>query len=162
MLIQTATSMAEHDTGEALMPQTWEVVLSGFPTSTSGRIVLPRAPLVSVDSIVYVDGDGEEQTLTGSPAMFRVKPSGAVALAEVEPLADEIWPTTLTQADAVTITFQAGYESADLIPGPIRSGMCLAIAELYKQRSLSVQNTIQNVPSVLQLERFWKPRPSWV
>lgn len=45
----------------ALMPQTWEATLDGFP---SCRWRFPIGPVVSVEAIVYDDEDGDEQTFT--------------------------------------------------------------------------------------------------
>lgn len=154
-LIRAATDACEDATHEALMPQTWALTLSGFPC---GEIVLPRPPLMNVTSFAYVDEDGDPQTLAGSPAEYEVVPSGRFAKAKLTPVFDGVWPSTRVQADAVTVTYQAGYASADVIPERYIQGICLMVGELYKQRSLSVQNTIQNVPAVLGLERFWRPR----
>jgi len=154
-LIKAATDACEEATHEALPVQTRQIILSGFPW---GAIVLPGPPLIEVDSLAYVDDDGDSQTLAGSPAEYAVIPSGRVAKAKVTPLYGETWPSTRVQEDAVTVTFECGYEDATAIPERYITGICLMVGELYKQRSLSVQNTIQNVPAVLQLERFWQPR----
>lgn len=154
-LIKAATDACEDATHEALMPQTWELTLSGFPC---GAIVLPRPPLVSVTTLAYVDDDGDDQVLAGSPAEYEVIPSGRFAKAKLTPLFDATWPDTRVQLDAVTVTYEAGYATAEDIPERYITGICLMVGELYKQRSLSVQSVIQNVPAVLQLERFWRPR----
>ena len=46
--------------GMALMPQTWEYSLAGFPR---GCIRLPLGPVVSVTSITYTDAGGNTQTV---------------------------------------------------------------------------------------------------
>src|SRR4030067_2296692 len=60
MLITAARKMAETYTLHALVTQTWELVLDGFPT---GGIVVPMPPLQSVTSVKYIDTDGVQQTL---------------------------------------------------------------------------------------------------
>jgi len=154
-LIKAATRACEEATHEAIMPQTRQIILSGFPW---GAIVLPGPPLINVESLAYVDEDGDSQTLAGSPAEYEVIPSGPVEKAKLTPLYDESWPSTRCQADAVTVTFECGYEDVTAIPEPYITGILLMVGELYKQRSLSVQNTIQNIPAVLQLGQFWLPR----
>src|ERR671912_2041068 len=44
----------------SLMPQTWELVLDGYPTS---EIRLPTAPVASITSVKYDDSLGIEQTI---------------------------------------------------------------------------------------------------
>ena len=46
--------------GRALVTQTWEMKLYGFPLD---GVEIPIAPVQSVISITYVDSDGAEQTL---------------------------------------------------------------------------------------------------
>jgi len=152
-LIAAATSAAEHDTGRALMPQARELVLNRFPC---GRIVLPRLPLIAVDEIAYVDLDGAEQVLTGSPEEFRTVPSSDWTRGEVWPLHNAIWPATRCQEDAVRVRYRAGYDSASERFDLIVAGIGLMVGELYKQRSLSV-HAVHNTPSVLALRRFWEP-----
>lgn len=149
--IKAATDLCEEQTQEALMPQTWQLVLDRFPW---GDIVLPRPPLISVDAIAYFDGDNALQTLTGSPAQFEVVLAGQYEPARVRPSFGTCWPSTACRPDAVTITFVAGYADADDIPESYITGIALCVGELYKQRSLSVQMP-NNTPATLNLDRFW-------
>jgi uncharacterized phiE125 gp8 family phage protein len=152
--LAAATQAAEHDTQRALMPQTWEQVMSGFPTS--GYIVLERPPLVEITSVAYYDEDNAAQTLAGSPAEYRIVPSGAYSKAQILPLAGETFPTTYARPDAVTITYECGYEdTTDPELVHIGHGIALMVGELYKQRTLSVQS-VRNTPSVLDTRRFWR------
>lgn len=153
-LIRASTQAAEDRTQRALTPQTWQMVLSGFPCS--GRIVLERPPLVSVTSVAYYDRAGDAQELAVSPAEFLTVPSGAYSKAEIRPLAGETWPSTATRPDAVTVTYRCGYEEPTAEYELIKVGIGLMVGELYKQRTLSV-HAVHNTPSVLQLERFWRP-----
>lgn len=145
---------AEEATQRALKLQTWQMVLSGFPAS--GQIVLERPPLIDVLSLTYYDADNAAQELAVSPAEFSVVPSGRYSKAIVTPVAAATFPTTYTRQDAVTVTYTAGYED-DNDPELVRicTGIALAVGEFYKTRTLSVQG-INNTPSVLQLERFWR------
>jgi uncharacterized phiE125 gp8 family phage protein len=158
-LIKAATEEAEDYTQRALMPQTWELVSSGFPESNRG-IVLPRPPLIDIVSFAYYDSAGDLQSLAVSPAAYRLVASGKVTKAELWPLENESWPATQTRPDAVTVTFEAGYPEVPGFPGNsvphnILAGIGLMVGELYKQRTLSV-HTVRNTPAVLQVERFWK------
>jgi uncharacterized phiE125 gp8 family phage protein len=137
----------------AISPQTWELMLSGFPWS--GRIVLPIAPVIGVSSVAYYDSAGDAQELAVSPQEFALLPSGQYAAAEIRPLAGACFPATACRPDAVTVTFTAGYldESSPALQH-VLAGIGLFVGELYRQRTLSVLGTTV-VPATLRLERFW-------
>jgi uncharacterized phiE125 gp8 family phage protein len=149
--IGAATDACEKDTGRALAPQTWELILSRFPYG-SRPIVIPRLPLITIDSVSYVDEDGVDQTLAGSPAEYVVIPSGEFQRAQITPLYDATWPATRYQPQAVTITFTCGYESNEY-PETLLAGIGLLVGEMYKTRTLSADGQDR---SQLQLSRFWR------
>lgn len=153
LCIAAARGMFEGQTGRLLGTRTVELVLDKFPT---GAIRLPFPPVISVTSIAYIDGDGVTQTLTGSPEEFlAVLPSGPYAgPAHLYPLYGESWPTARAQANAVTVTFEAGY-AVDDTPKLVQAGMALVVGELYKQRSLSVQEP-NNTPAAIGATRCWQ------
>ena len=152
-LIKAATEEAEEMTQRALMPQTWQMILSGFP---SGDIVLERPPLIEVTSFAYTDTDGNAQTLAVSPLDFQVVPSGKYQKARLRPLVTESWPSALSGEDAVTITYTAGFqEPLDPQLEYIRRGIAVLVGELYKQRSLTVVGT-SIVPAPMDLSRFFR------
>lgn len=141
-LIASAREGAEHLTGRALMAQTLELALDGFP----GAIKLPMPPLVSVTSVTYVDLVGVAQTLPDTdytvdsysePA--RIVPAYGVCC----------WPSTRCQANAVLVRYQAGY---DAVPDQIKSWMLLRIGMLYEQRQAVVSGvSVASIPGVDRL-----------
>lgn len=153
-LIIECTEQAEEETQRALMPQTWQMILSGFP---AGDIVLERPPFIEMVSFEYVDGDGATQTLAVSPLDFQVIPSGKYRKARLRPLSGASWPaSTQTGVDAVTITYRAGYsDDQDPQLSLISRGIALMAAELYKTRTLSIVGTSVS-QATLDLTRFWK------
>lgn len=159
-LIRTSYRQAERATQRALIPQTKALVMSRFPPG-AGVIVVPRPPLLSIEEIAYVDPDGVEQTLIGSPEEYNVRtPAGPHAVhGTIWPLYDATWPETRTQPDAVVITFRCGYALAGSpavadIPEDILDGRLLMIGELYKQRSESVHAFNQN-PAIIRARDLW-------
>lgn len=108
--------------GRAYVAQTWKVTLDRFPNggeewaagldyyaaadkNAPGIVRLPRPPLLQVSGVAYADVNGAAQTLATS---------GYTVDTESEPGRlylpyNTSWPTTRTQAGAVTITFVAGY-----------------------------------------------------
>lgn len=156
-LIETAYRRAERVTQRALAPQTWTLNLDRFPLC--GEIVLPKPPLISVESIVYVDDDGVEQTW--SDALYTVvAPSGPYAAkGRILPAYDESWPTTRCVPNAVQVTFRCGYSDGGSpehheIPEDIQHGMLLVIGELYKQTSESVHAFNQNPAMIRSRDLF--------
>ncbi|QIM48985.1 hypothetical protein G9Q38_07215 [Pusillimonas sp. DMV24BSW_D] len=125
-LIVAARQGAEHLTGRALMPQTFELGLDGFVD----KIKLPMPPLVSITSLTYVDVAGNVQVLDSAdyevdtysePAKI-VRPYGT------------FWPATKCQPNAVMIRYEAGYANATDVPSQIKSWMLLRIGSLYSNR----------------------------
>jgi uncharacterized phiE125 gp8 family phage protein len=158
-LIRVARRAAERVTRRALVPQTWRLVMSGFPCG--GPIVVPKPPLQSVTAITYIDEDGVEQTWGGSPLPYEVvAPSGPQArYGLIAPAYEQVWPTTRRQLEAVTVEFIAGYPETGSpaeaqIPEDITHGMLLMIGELYKQRSESVHAFNQN-PALIRARDLW-------
>lgn len=156
-LIATAYRMAERRTRRALMPQTWALLLEGFP---GGALRLPRPPLLEVVSIEYIDDAGAEQTLATSAYQVR-QPTGPYArYGEIWPAVDSTWPSTQAgRIDAVTVTYRCGYTDggspeAPAVPQDILHGMLLVIGELYKQRSESVHAINQN-PALIRARSLW-------
>jgi uncharacterized phiE125 gp8 family phage protein len=98
-----ARQYAENRTWLSILEKTYEYKLDSFP---QGIIELPRPPVISVDSIEYVDTSENTQTLSDSK--YRVDTDSYPARIEN---VDDNWPETEDQIDAVTITFKAGFTS---------------------------------------------------
>lgn len=147
---------AESFTNLALIPQTFRMVLSGFP---AWGIYFDRPPLISVDAVEYVDDGGEAQTISGSPAEydFRTPDGRRPRRGWVSPLSGASWPITRAQSNALVITYTAGYPLVNgvaSIPEAITHGRLLLIGELYKQRSESVAG-ISMSPAFRTARSLW-------
>jgi uncharacterized phiE125 gp8 family phage protein len=88
--------------GRALVEQTWELALDRFPLC----IELPLPPLISVDSITYIDVNGD--TVTIDPDKYQVVVEG-FRKAMVVPAYRLVWPVPRDVRQAVRVTFTAGY-----------------------------------------------------
>lgn len=155
-LLRASYRQAERKTLRSLIPQTWRLVMNAFPW---GDIVLDRPPLLSVTSIEYVDQNGDDAALDGSPLEYEVDaPSGPTAgRGRIRPVSGGSWPSARTQGNAVTVTFRAGYDlvnSIASIPEDITDGRLLWIAERYKQRSLSV-HALNQTDAVIRARSLW-------
>jgi uncharacterized phiE125 gp8 family phage protein len=133
MAIQAAREEAEHQTGRALITQTWERVLDAFP---AGAIQLGNPPIISITSVKYFDVNGVEQTLSASAyTLDSVKMPGWLLPSAAYPT----WPST--QADTpntVRVRFTCGYGAASAVPAKVRRWILLRIGTLHEHRQESV------------------------
>ncbi len=121
--------------GICLITQTWKLSLDSFPSEIS----IPLRPCQSIDAITYLDGNGTLQTLA-APS-YRVTGIGSIDGARIAPAYGTSWPATLPVADAVSITFTAGFGSTSAsIPEPLRLAVAMRAAHLYEHRE-SVTDT---------------------
>lgn len=122
-------------TARALVQQTWDVYFSTFPDDVG--LKLPFPPLISVDSISYLDADGVSQTLATSVYMVTKTEPAFVKLK-----ANQSWPDVLEQADCITVRMTCGYspgddsptDYAENVPQSIKAAMKLVIGDLYQNR----------------------------
>jgi uncharacterized phiE125 gp8 family phage protein len=158
-LFRTAVTYGERFTRRAWGPQTWALLCDRFPC----EFVLPWPPLIEVQSIQYVDDNGDPQTL--SPTLYQVSPAVGrrnpyAQKARIRPAYGETWPTTRYQMDAVTVTYEAGYVDTTSpaqpdIPEDLIAGALLVVGELYKVRSESVHTINQN-EAVIRARDLWR------
>ncbi len=136
-LIPAARELVEIFLRRALITQTWELTLDGFPWNrylvySVSAIDIPRPPLQSVEWIKYTDTAGQVQTMR--PDQYVVDASsdqmGRVALAWTE-----FWPLTRYTINSVAIRFKAGYgDSPEDVPPGIRLAICRQVSDLYENR----------------------------
>ena len=152
-LIETARREAEGYLRCALISQQWDLRLDAFADVM--EIELP--PLITVDSISYLDSDGNSQTLATSvyDADIYRRP-GRVTLGY-----GQSWPSTRATPNAVTIRFTAGYgTAASDVPADIRHAILFLVADLYKNReSISFGQIPHELPvsarALLWQHRAW-------
>ena len=124
--IEAAAGWVEKYTGHLL---TERPVTLKFPRFGS-ELRLAIAPIKSVDSVTYLDGDGAEQTLTGARLY-----QGALL-----PQANTSWPATLSKSD-VEVTVTAGYAEGD-VPAELKQAVMLLTSHQYENREAVVVGTI--------------------
>lgn len=154
-LVASATDWMEEYLDRALIQQTWELRMLAWPWDAI--IELPRAPVLSITSVKYLDLDGVEQTL--DPAQYRLVVQDRFR-ARIEPTYQANWPTGRYQSDAVRVRYLTGYapnnasppDYAVNVPAPIKHGLLMLVAELYENRETSLVNStlVQN-PAWLNL-----------
>ena len=123
-MLHDATRLAEHETGQCLMPQTWRLTLDAFPPA----LKLTRVPVASVTSIQYTDTAGVLQTL--DPADYALDTTDAYASAYIVPAYGTSWPATRDQINAVSVTYVAGYADAASVPSQLKRQVKIFVAML--------------------------------
>jgi uncharacterized phiE125 gp8 family phage protein len=157
--LKDAREWAESVTGRQLLQADWKLTLDRWPC---GPIELPMPPLQSVTSIEYLDTAGTLQTLDADTYVVTA-PSGPRCRAGSISLAyGQCWPFALCQADAIRITFRAGYGStAASVPGPIVRAIRLAIGTFYEQRENDVLDKTVTALPMISLAASRLLRPFW-
>jgi uncharacterized phiE125 gp8 family phage protein len=143
-LIKTARQWCEDYEGRSYMTQTITLYMDSF---CSDVIYLPRPPILSVDSVKYLDDTDTWQTLdTSIYDVDLFSNVGRIILAY-----GQSWPTTLADRNAVQIIYKTGYSEtaadASKIPSRVKSAMKLIVGHLYENRENSIIGlTAQNIP----------------
>lgn len=148
-LIASARQECENYTHVQLLTATYDV----FFTEWCDEFEIPRPPLQSITSVNYTDTAGAEQTVNSS--LYTVDTSetpGKVRLAY-----NQSWPSGKRGfPNSIRIRFVAGYLSPALVPTQLKSGMALAIGELYHHREESLQGVgVGSVNSFRSARRMW-------
>ncbi len=132
--ITAARQFCETYTHRAFITQTWDLQLDGFPFAFDAPIWIPKAPLLSVTSITYVDTNGVAQTW--DPTLYTVDaPAGPWARqGRIVPAYFQIYPVTRQVPTAATVRFVAGYGAAAAVPAPIKAAQKLLIGNWWMNR----------------------------
>lgn len=134
--ITAAREWIESHIGYVTVKRTLKLNLDSFPSGDT--ITLPRSKLISIESVEYVDRDGNTQTW---PAENYTADTDSVEGRLIRS-PDTDWPDTKSQRQAVQVQYVAGHESADSIPGGIKSACKILVANFYAHRESVVVGTI--------------------
>lgn len=148
LYIPAAREWCEFYSGRLLATQTVELALDAFPTAS--RFYLPIGPVQSVESVVYLDADGVEQSMVlGTDYSVRAY-NGRASIYLPDGVA---WPTPMTYRygeRAVFVRYVAGYmtESPETFPLPrsSRAAILLVLGHLYENRENSADRQFVEIP----------------
>lgn len=159
--ITTARMDAEHRLQRSLITTVWQYTADGFPWRDwrdcrdwhdRAAIRLPMGQVNSIVHLKYTDVGGVLRTWAADQYQLhadRITPAPGVS-----------WPDTLAdKAGAVEVRYSAGYgDAAATVPGPIKSWLRLAVADLWEQRRRSTEKPL--VPQhfadhLLDAYRIW-------
>jgi uncharacterized phiE125 gp8 family phage protein len=135
-LIPAALEHCERRIDRTLISTQWEISLDAFPDA----IMLEMPPIISVQSVVYIDIDGNAATL--DPVDYQVDTKSKPGWIVPAPGAE--WPATQAgRLNAVTVIYTAGHgTTAASVPKPLVQWMKLALTELYENRSRSSEKPV--------------------
>lgn len=116
--------------GRAIITQTWELKLDAFPWA---HVRVPLPPLQAVNSVEYIDTDGNPQTLPTSD--YTVAGIGSDGPGRIVPAFGAQFPRTRAVPEAVTINFTAGYgPDGAAVPDAIKQALYLLTTYWYDHR----------------------------
>ncbi len=125
-LVKTARQFIEKEYDCALINQTWEIYLDGFPATDAwenpdGAIEPVLFPISSITSVSYIDTDGNAQTWGDSNYTLEQHEGRPGRILKAYNVA---YPSTRSTQNSVTVRVVAGYgSSASDVPEPIRTAM---------------------------------------
>lgn len=135
-----------------LLKQEWREALSEFPDC---EIRLPVEPLIGVTAVEYIaPGATTWTTIAADQYEFYSVDLGAF----VRPVDGVSWPDTATRAEAVRVTYEAGFGvSADLVPRAITRAAKLMVGHFFENREATLVGiSAQELPLGVQaLLRPW-------
>ena len=158
-LITAARQLSETFTGRAFCTQTVEYRLDRWP---SGRaIYLPVPPVQTINSVVYLDADGNPETLTAGTDYIADTDS---PLARVVLPKSKSWPTAqMYEVNPIIIQFETGVAAAD-VPASVKAAMKLIVGSWYENREhvLPAGHVGKQLPDgvsalLWQNRSFWTP-----
>ena len=134
--ITAAREWIESYIGYVTVKRTLKLSLDSFPSGDT--ITLPRSKLLSIESVEYVDRDGDTQIWAAEN--YTADTDSVEGRLIRNP--DTDWPETKSQRQAVQIKYVAGYEDVASIPGSIKSACKILVADFHLHRESVVVGTI--------------------
>ena len=136
-LIAAAADLVERQTGEVVSGR--RVVTASYRVFGL-QIILPRWPLVAVQSVQYDAIDGTEATI--SSGAWRVRE--AAGRPSIIPAAGEEWPALEPTRGTVRVAVMVGYETRADVPEALRQAVLRLVANWYNNREAVVVGTISS------------------
>ena len=145
LYIRAALDATEIETKRSLASQKFLYVADEFPDCD--EICLEKPPLISVESVKYVDPAGVLRTLDSSwYTVDTYSKPGRIALN-----VGYRWPVTLCGANAVQVTYQAGHSAAQPLPDGILQAALFLLTHYYTNRIPITQGgSINEVPETFK------------
>lgn len=124
--------------GRAMITQTWAEYVSQSP----GWVRLGMGPFIALVSVQYYDDAGALQTATLGDFETRLQDDFVIC----KPKENREWPTADVRADAIKITYTAGFGAAADVPAGIKHALMLIVAHWYQNREAATEAGMHNLP----------------
>ena len=160
LIIATTEHIESAILNRALINQTWEYYLDGFPSYTN-YIELPRPPLSSITSLTYTEsGDSSEYSNTFAATNYTANIERTPGRLQLK--ANKVFPATDLETDnPIKITYVAGYGATrSSVPQVIKHCQLILIADLYNNRQTYVDE--RNLKTVDIIEKILTNYRNWV
>lgn len=154
-MVDAATDYCDGPTGflgRALIDQTWELTLDGFPCGRHQEIKIPMPPLIEIISVTYDDASGVAQLL--APSLYSVDPVSEPGW--VLPVGT--WPSTFDGINSVRVRFRCGYldqtqsPPVQNVPGSIKAAIKLIVGNLFLNReTIVIGESVAEIPLTAEL-----------
>jgi len=144
--LKAAIGYVQQQSHRQLVQAVREIHLDAFP-SGADPLLLPWAPLVSVDEVRYTDTAGDEQTQddTDIAAAYQVDIYDAPGW--FCPVYGTTWPATRTQPRAVAVQFTCGYGSNPKdVDEVARQAIRLILGHLNENREETIEGSLRVIP----------------
>lgn len=138
--ISSEREWVESQTGRQLVQATYELLFDRFPYGYA--ICLPRPPLLSIDSIKYVDDSGVLQTWPSTEYASQILAGPKAQRSRVWLAWGKSYPSTRAMPGAVAIRFTCGYGPAAAVPSALRNAVIQRVAERHAYREDQTTGTI--------------------
>lgn len=155
-LLLSARGWVESEVQVALTTRTATLYLDSFPRSgcdwriDQAAIQIRVPPLQSVTSIVYLDADGNSQTL--STSLYRVVTTSRPG--RITPAYGQTWPYTYPVPQAITVSATIGYTDADLVPDVAKQAMRILTKMMWDSNGMLCEDGLDSVRRMLDPIRW--------
>lgn len=145
-------AVLEHETGQCMMEQTWEVRLPRFPGVPCWSVGQPAArqmadeislphPVLEITSVNYIDQDGVTQPLASDA--YRINRTRYTTT--LSPARSANWPATAEDDAAVVVVVKCGYGSTpDKTPEDAQLFILGKLAEQFDPATRLERDTVQS------------------
>ena len=138
---------------EDVIPDKEGISVGPYITKRKRSVYLPFSPLGSVSSVITYDDSDTATTMSSSKYYVDT----ASEIGRVVLRTGETWPDMLRVANALEVTYVAGYgAAASDVPDSIRQGILILAAHLFENPDLVIRgDSVSQVPALVSA--CWNP-----
>lgn len=157
-LIKTAQTMVENHCGVALTEKTLRMTSQGWPVR---RLPLMFNPVTSIESVKYLDENGDQQTL--SPSIYVADIVGAIR-PTISRAWSQTWPVLYRHPSPVIVEYKCGHNDVNPVPRTLVQAVRMMASDLYENRESQITSQYFGERSVIEnptLSRILAPYVNW-